>query len=139
MTAQNQIRPDMTSNTQFGTLDHSKMPGSHYADQKVQDANTNQTNNNLLLSKVNALNYGLVESHLGQQKRGDQISPINRQGQDPRHQHHQYFMFEEEKSILLDMNEVQGQNKLFAPDESEIIDNRNFLREMNGGQFSPPP
>ena len=45
----------------------------------------------------------------------------------------EYFMFEEEKSLLLDMDSQQTSQKLFQPDESEIIESNNFLREINGG------
>lgn len=45
----------------------------------------------------------------------------------------EYFMFEEEKSLLLDMDSQQTGQKLFQPDESEIIESNNFLREINGG------
>jgi hypothetical protein len=42
------------------------------------------------------------------------------------------FNFEEEKSILLDM-ESQNNTKLFPNDESMIIESNNLLREINSG------
>ena len=45
---------------------------------------------------------------------------------------HDDFNFEEEKSILLDMD-GQNHTKLFPNDESEIIESNNLLREINSG------
>ena len=109
-------------------MDPQKLPERQFTTKKThEDSDKNQTNKDLLLSKVKALNDGLVESHLCHEKKCDQMSPIGPQGSDPRN----YFIFEEEKSMMLDINDVQNTQKPYAPDESEIIESKDFLREIN--------